>query len=51
MDEFFKGLVERTHYYEEFETFRKNPNSCEELTPKIEEKKRNEKVFQMGKNS
>jgi hypothetical protein len=49
MDKYFKGLVERAFYYEQFETFRKNLTvSCEELVPKIGENEREKKVSQVG---
>lgn len=51
MDEYFRGLVERTHYYEQFESFRAVQIGCfEELMPETEEKESKKEVLQTGEN-
>ncbi len=51
MDEYFKGLVERTHYYEQFESFRASQTGYfEETMPGTEEKERKKEVLQTGEN-
>jgi len=51
MDDYFKGLVERTHYYEQFESFRIGQTGCfKEAMPGTEEKERRKEVFQTGEN-
>ena len=51
MDEYFKELVERTHYYEQFESFRAGKPFCfEKPMPGTEEKERKKEVLQTGEN-
>ncbi len=51
MDEYFKGIIQRTHYYEQFESFRTSQEVCfAELMPEIEERGRKKEVLQTGEN-
>ncbi|WP_440956472.1 hypothetical protein ACSAZK_06020 [Methanosarcina sp. Mfa9] len=51
MDEYFKGLVQRTHYYEQFESFRASQEVCfAELISGTEKRGRKKEVLQTGEN-